>query len=311
MTRDVLLFHSRVDNPQPWQEALAREMPELEFRVSPDIGNPEEVRYALFWNPPEGFFQSLPNLELIVNLGAGVDGILARNDLPAVPISRISDPEMSRMMASYVVFAVLRHYREIPRFERAQRAGHWDFVTPRLPGDVTVGIMGLGELGAAAAGELVRWGFDVRGWARSRKQIEGVTCYAGDDDLDAFLRDLEIVVVMLPLTPRTRDMIDSDLIARLPRGVKFINVARGDLVDEDAMIEALRTGHISEATLDVFRTEPLPPDSPLWKMDQVLITPHLASIAIPSSAAAQIAESIRRVRSGKAPLHQVDPGRGY
>lgn len=311
MPGGTLVFFSRLETGGEWREALRTEMPDLDFRIWPEAGDAENVRYALVWNPPEGFFQTFPNLSLIVNLGAGVDGILARSDLPPVPISRISDPEMSRMMASYVVFAVLRYYRDIPTFERAQRRREWHYIHPREARETSVGVMGLGELGRRAAEELARWGFSMRGWARSRHMIDGVETFAGAGELAAFLDGLDILVVLLPLTGDTRDMIDAPLLAGLPRGARLINAARGELVDEEALLDALRSGHIAEATLDAFRTEPLPPEHPFWGMEQVLITPHLASVAVPRSAARQIAESIRRVDRGEPPLHLVDLIRGY
>ncbi len=311
MAEGALVFYSEVDIGPTWRDALHHWMPDLDVRIWPDVGDPQEVRYVMVWKPPEGFFQAFPNLSLIVNLGAGVDAILARGDLPDVPITRVSDPHMSRMMASYVVFAVLRYYRDIPEFERAQRRSEWHYIHPREPDEFTVGVMGLGELGRRAAEELSRWGFRMRGWARSRHEIDGVETFAGPDELLDFLSALDIAVVLLPSTPDTRGMIDRTVLAGLPRGAKLINAARGDLIDEAALVAALDSGHIAEATLDAFQTEPLPADHPFWGMEQVLITPHLASIALPRSSAKQIAENIRRVDRGEALMHQVDPKRGY
>lgn len=308
---DTLVFHSAFDPSEPWRDALAEELPWLAFRRSDEQGDDASVRYALVWNPPAGFFARFPNLELVINLGAGVDALVARGDLPSVPIIRISDPDMSRMMASFVLFAVLRHARDIPLLEQAQRRRTWQFLPPRVAEDITVGILGLGELGGAAAVELLRHGFRVQGWSRTPRTQPGVRCVSGDAALDDFLATSEILVVMLPLTPQTRQLLDASRLARLPFGAKFINVARGAIVDEDALIAALRSGHIAQATLDVFAVEPLPEDSPLWAMENVLITPHLASVAIPRSAAAQVAANIRWARAGEPLQNQVDPARGY
>ncbi|MFG1463907.1 glyoxylate/hydroxypyruvate reductase A [Xanthobacter sp. DSM 24535] len=311
VTERALVFYSGVDIAAPWAEALRAHMPDLDVRIAPDTGDPAEVRYTLVWKPPHGFFQQFPNLELVVNLGAGVDALVARDDLPDVPITRVSDPDMGRMMASFVLFAVLRHARNIPTFERAQKEHRWHYVHPRTADEITVGVLGLGELGAMAAQEVARQGFNVRGWSRSPKDLPGITCFHGIDSLESFLGECEILVVMLPLTGETRGLIDEKRLSQLPHGAKFINVARGPIVDEPALIAALQSGQIGEATLDVFAHEPLPPESPLWAMDNVLITPHLASIAIPKSAAAQIAENIRRVREGREVLNRVDPSLGY
>ncbi|GBD48908.1 2-hydroxyacid dehydrogenase [Methylopila sp. Yamaguchi] len=308
---DTLVFHSAVDGFEPWRQALAAVLPDLDVRRADDVSDLASVRYALVWNPPRGFFARFPNLALVINLGAGVDALTARDDLPDAPITRLSDPLMARMMAGYVLFAVLRHARDIPVFERAQRQGRWVYVHPRPAEEIRVGVMGLGELGAAAATEIARQGFNVRGWSRSPKTIEGVACTAGMEALPAFLGGCEILVVMLPLTPETRGLLNAEGLALLPEGAKFVNVSRGPVVDEAALVDALTRRVISDATLDVFATEPLPEASPLWRLDNVLITPHLASIALPASAATQIAENIRRVRSGQPPLNAVDRRRGY
>jgi glyoxylate/hydroxypyruvate reductase A len=311
MSKDALIFYSEFDDPKAWKTTLTAELPDLDFHTDPDAIDPASVRYALAWKPPAGFFARFPNLKLVTNLGAGVDSLVGRNDLPDVPISRLSDTGMVSLMSSYVLFSVIRYARDIPIFERAQRRGEWKYVHPRALSDIRVGVLGLGELGAPAARALAQTGFDVRGWSRSRKEIEGVTCSAGIDTLDSFIRDTEILVILLPLTPETRGLIDARRLALLPASAKLINASRGAVVDEPALIMALQSGAIAEATLDVFTVEPLPKDHAFWSMENVLITPHLASITVPEAAAREVAESIRRVRSGLPPLHQIDPRRGY
>jgi len=308
----TLVFHSEFDDYATWRDALHAQLPRLDIRHASEIGDPAQVRYALAWKPPAGFFDRMANLRLIINLGAGVDSLVGRQDLPAgIPITRITDPNMARMMASYVLFATLRYARDIPSFEQAQKNSTWAYRHPRSPEDIRVAVLGLGELGAYAARELHRQGLTVLGWSRSPRQIEGIQCHAGMDTLDTVLAQADIVVLMLPLTPQTRGLIDRARLLRLPRGAALINVARGALVDQAAMTELLGSGHLGGATLDVFEREPLPADDPLWRMENVLITPHLASVAIPASAAKQIAENIARVDRGQAPLNVIDPARGY
>lgn len=311
MSRDALIFFSDFDDSEAWKKTLVSELPDLDFRTDPAAGDPADVHYALVWKPPSGFFTRFPNLKLVTNLGAGVDSLVARNDLPDVPISRLSDTGMVSLMTSYVMFSVIRYARDIHIFERAQKRGEWKYVHPRALSDIKVGVLGLGELGAPAAQALAGLGFDVRGWSRSAKKIEGVTCSAGLETLDAFLADTEILVVMLPLTPETKALLDARRLALLPRGAKLINASRGAVVDEAALIAALQSGQVAEATLDVFTVEPLPSGHAFWRMENVLITPHLASITVPEAAAREVAESIRRVRQGLAPLHLVDARRGY
>ena len=215
------------------------------------------------------------------------------------------------MMAGYVLFAALRHARDIPHFEQAQRRGEWSYRHPRSPDEIRIAVLGLGQLGAVAATELSRLGHAVSGWSRSPKEIDGVQCHAGLETLDTVIANADILVVMLPLTPETRGILNRERLLRLPRGAAFINVARGALVDQAALTELLASGHIGAATLDVFEQEPLPATDPLWCMPKVLITPHLASVAIPSSAARQIASNILRVSAGQAPENLIDPGKGY
>jgi glyoxylate/hydroxypyruvate reductase A len=309
MTSELMAFHSAHDDFNAWRAALAAE--NIELRQAGEIEDAGRVRQALVWKPPHGFFARFPNLGLVVNLGAGVDALVGRDDLPDVPITRLSDPKMARMMAGYVLFAVLRHARNIPAFERAQRERRWHYIHPADPETISVGVLGLGELGLAAALECARQGYRVRGWSNALKSIDGIETSAGSEALEAVLRNSDIIVCMLPQTGKTRGLLDASRLAQMKRGAAFINVSRGSLVDEPALIEALRRDHIAEATLDVFATEPLPPESPLWTMDNVLITPHLASIALPASAARQIGENVRRLRAGEPLLSCVDPRRGY
>jgi glyoxylate/hydroxypyruvate reductase len=309
MSLERMVFYSKADNFDDWRTALARE--NIDLQRDGDIDDKASIRHALVWKPPHGFFAVFPNLALVVNLGAGVDALVGRDDLPNVPITRLSDPKMSRMMASYVLFAVTRHARDIPAFERAQRARKWDYIHPRDPETLRVGILGLGQLGLTAAVECARHGYQVQGWSSTPKAIDGIRTLAGPGALPEILAGSDILVCMLPETPHTKGLLNADRLALVKPGAAFINVSRGSIVDEPALIEALRSGRIAEATLDVFATEPLPATSPLWAMDNVLITPHLASVALPASAAAQIGENVRRVRAGQPVLSRVDPARGY
>lgn len=307
-----LVYYSEVDPPRPWVEALRAADPALEVRVFPECGPEDAVEAALAWKAPPGFYRRFPNLRLIVNLGAGVDDIVRDPTLPeGIPITRISDPEMARMMAQYVLTAVMRHFRDFGRFERARAERRWAYVLPRETRECTVGVLGLGQLGAAAAAELARQGLRVLGWSRTPKALAGVECHAGIEALPGLLAQCEICVLLLPLTPETENLMSAERFAQLPRGAKFVSCGRGRTVDEAALVEALRSGHIAEATLDVFHAEPLAAEHPLWTFPQVLITPHLASVAIPRTAARQIADNLARVRRGEPALHQIDRRRGY
>lgn len=294
-----------------WQEAFERVMPELQVVAHGQVDDPAAVDYALVWQPDATFFAQYPNLRMVINQGAGVDALVQREDLPRVPTTRIVDPAMSQMMAGFVLFAVMRYARHIHMHEHYQRLGQWHYIHPRNPEDIRVSILGLGELGAHAAGELMRQGFDVWGWSRTPKSIGGMTCRHGIDSLEEVLKRSDILVILMPLTSETRGLLNARRLDQLPHGCCLINVARGPIVDEQALIERLRTGRVGHATLDVFEKEPLDATSPLWKMDNVLITPHLASVAMPRSAAGQIAQNILRVEQGQEPLHQIFRDRGY
>lgn len=311
MKGDALVFYSAVDDAEAWREALHAEIPDLDIRVDPDVGDPADIRYALVWLPPKGFFQRFPNLKLVTNLGAGVDALVRRDDLVPVRFSRLSDPGMIDMMTSYVVYAVTRYARDMHTFERAKLRGEWHYVHPRPLSSIKVGVLGLGELGAPSAAMLARMGYTVSGWSRTEKSIENVRSLTGRAGFEAILAESEILVSLLPLTPDSRGMLGADELALMPPGSKFINASRAAIVDENALLARLKSGAIAEATLDVFNVEPLPSDHPFWQLENVFITPHMASVTVPALAARDVAESIRRVRAGKAPLHEIDPDRGY
>jgi glyoxylate/hydroxypyruvate reductase A len=308
----ALLFSSRLDDPEAWSKALKAQMPELDVRVSPELGNPDDIETALVWKAPPGELASLPNLKLITNLGAGVDPILADATIPPhIPVARLGDAVMAQMMAQFVTFAVLHHHRDIARYVRQQRENRWEYVLPRACYDCPVGIMGIGLLGGAAARMLAGIGFPVAGWGRSPRTIEGVATYHGAAGLAPFLARTDILVCLLPLTSETHRIVGRDVLYQLPRGAKLVNCGRGGTVDEAALLAALKDGQIAEATIDVFEQEPLPAEHPFWGMEQVLVLPHIASIAVPEIAARDVVDNIRRLRAGQPFLNIVDRARGY
>jgi glyoxylate/hydroxypyruvate reductase len=309
--RMALLFLSPDDPAEAWRAALCAAIPDLDFRIWPAAGDPAEIDLALVWQPPPGELARYPNLRAILSLGAGIDGLLAQPGLPDVPVARMVDPSLTRTMTEYVVLATLRHHRAFDRFEREQRAARWSFALPPQAADRRVGVMGLGVLGSAAAASLVAHGFPVAGWSREARQLAGIDSFAGRAGLPAFLARSDILICLLPLTRATAGILDAATFAGLPRGAYVINVARGAHLVEPDLIAALDSGQLAGATLDVFREEPLPQGSPLWRHPKILITPHVASYASPHTAAAGVAENIRRARAGRELLHQVDRSQGY
>jgi glyoxylate/hydroxypyruvate reductase len=308
----AMLFYSKFDDANDWREHLLNAMPGLDFRPHPDVGNPADIESAMVWKAPPGEMRKYPNLKLIVNIGAGVDYILKDDTLPpGVPIMRLVDPEQNRMMAQYVLLTVLRYHRNFPELEKQRREKRWQYIHPRESASLPIGVMGIGNIGSHVATELVRQGFPVSGWSRTPKSVEGVATFHGRDQLKPFLARSHILVLIMPFTPETDGIVNRDVLYALPRGAKIINIGRGALIDEAALAGAIRDGQIGAATLDVFRTEPLPSDHPFWDIEEITITPHLASIAVPRSASLQIAENLRRLRAGEKLFNIVDRARGY
>ena len=308
----ALLFKSDVDRADVWQEAIAALMPDIEFRNWPEIGDPADIEFALVWHPPRGELAKLPNLKAIFSLGAGIDHLASDPDLPeGVPVIRMVDKGLTVGMTEFVVMAVLRHHRQIHDYEIQQRQKVWEQKITPLAWQRKVGILGLGVLGSDAADKLNYLGFDVAGWSRSEKTLPGVTSFSGSDGLHAFLQQSEILVCLLPLTEGTKGILNAETLSLLPKGAYLINVGRGQHMVPEDVLAALDSGQLAAATLDVFPEEPLPETSPFWDHPKVLVTPHGASITLPTTAAECVAEGIRAIRKGEALQNVVDFERGY
>lgn len=308
----ILLFLSDVDSAADWQAELGKLLPELELRVWPDIGDPTEIDAALVWRPPPGLLDQLPNLKLIISLGAGVDHILADPSLPpGIPILRLVDPYMTVAMSEYVQLQVLRLHRQDPIYRAQQHARVWRPLPQPNAAERRVGMLGLGVLGGAAALRLKVLGFDVAGWCRTERKLPGIPAFHGADGLAALLERSEILVCLLPLTPATAGILDAQLFAGLPRGAAIVNCARGGHLVELDLLAALDNGQISAAVLDVFGDEPLPQQHPFWRHPRILITPHVAAATHPPTAAAAVADNLRRLRQGRPFLNRVDVSMRY
>ena len=307
-----LLFISKSDDPVAWTAMLADALPELEVRIWPAAGDPAEIEFALVWKPEPGVLAGFPNLKLIQALGMGVDHIFCDPDLPAgVPVARLVDPDMVRQMSEYVIFAALRHHRRMDDYDANQRAGIWRGAGLRDTPEVRAGVLGLGEIGRDAARKLALLGFEVAGWSRTEKTLDGIESFHGAGGLIPFLARSDIVVCLLALTPETQGILDARAFAALPAGACVINLARGGHLVEADLLAALDRGHLAGAMLDVFETEPLPRGHPFWSHPKVHVTPHIAGLTNPRTAAAQVVENIRRVQAGEAPRNLVDAARGY
>jgi glyoxylate/hydroxypyruvate reductase A len=307
----ALLFSSQADDPVAWTAMLKQQLPDLEVRVWPEVGDVRDIDVALVWRYPRGDLKRYPKLRLMCSLGAGVEHILEDPDLPDVPLTRIVDPMLAADMAAYVTAAVLRYHCDLPEYARLQRERQWHKIPRPHAHQRTVAIMGLGEMGGTCAAALRGLDFPVVGWSRTQRTVPGVESYAGAAGLAPFLARAQILVCLLPLTPATRRIVDAALLRQLPRGAFVINAARGGHVVDADLIAALDDGHIAGATLDVFEPEPLPRESPLWTHPRILLTPHVASLTDPDTSCAQIADNIRRLYAGQKLLHLVDRTRGY
>jgi glyoxylate/hydroxypyruvate reductase A len=275
-----------------------------------------DVGYALVWKPQQETIERLPALQVIFSLGAGVDHIFALPRLPDVPIVRIVDPDLTSRMTEYVVWQVLDHQRRGAAYRRRQAEHRWEELEQPAAREISVGIMGLGVIGMDAAAVLLRLGFAVRGWTRAPKDAAGVEVFSGPEGLDSFLAGTDILVSLLPLTAETRGQVDRALLGKLRRsgplgGPVFINAGRGRTHVEADLVEALRDGTLAGASLDVFESEPLAADSPLWDFDNVTITPHCAGVSDPRALAAQIAGQVAAFERGEPLKNRVDPQRGY
>lgn len=293
--------------------------PELDIRIAPDSGNAGDIDAALVWQPPPGLLRTLPNLKLIVSVGAGVDSLLGDPTLPYVPLVRFVDPDLTGRMVEYIVLNVLYHHRRMAEYRDLQARSVWEYLPEPAARDVRVGVMGLGVLGAAAAQALALFGYQVRGWSRTPKVLDGVACHHGTTQLEAFLADTDIVAVLLPLTPDTRGMLNRALFRGLSRkgrsallpGPVLINAGRGGLQVDADIVAALNAGELYAASLDVFETEPLPPGSPLWSHPRVMITPHNAAESAPAAIARYTLRQMHAQRQGQRLENLVHRARGY
>ncbi len=279
------------------------------FNLSTDIA-PQDVDYiVLAPNGPVRDFTPYANCKAVLNLWAGVEDVVGNSTLTQ-PLARMVDHGLTQGMVEWVTGHVLRHHLGIDAHIHGQD-GVWRKHTPPLAENRAVTILGLGALGTACAKALVSLGFDVTGWSRSAKDLPGVRCLNGDAGLRTALETAQILVLLLPKTPQTEDLMNAARLALLPRGAVVINPGRGPLIDDDALLEALDSGHIAHATLDVFRIEPLPPEHPYWAHPSVTVTPHVASETREDTASEVIAENIRRSEAGEPILHLVDRDLGY
>lgn len=305
---DVLICTAKAQDD--WRDALAACLPEARVHVWPDAPVCDYVIVSS--KPPSAMFASQPRLKAMFSLGAGVDGLLAMPALPRdVPLVRMEDCGMADQMIEYALTVALRRFRRLDEYAVAQSERRWAPRGYRAREDFSIGVLGLGVLGAAVAQALADFGFAVSGWSRTAKSIDGIECLHGSSGLDALLARSELLIVLLPLTGDTEGLLDDERLALLPEGAALANLSRGEVLVDDAVLAALDAGQLSEAYLDVFEREPLPQDHRYWTHPHVHITPHVAALTPHVIACEQVAEKIRRWASGEAVSGIVDRKRGY
>jgi len=306
----ALLIVAPDRNPQDLASRIGARLPGVDVRVWPEVGEPSDIAFALAWRAPEPLFDRLPNLRAVVSLGAGVDGLIDRNDLDGrVMIGRLSGARLAADMAAYLVATVVSRWRKLNRFEEQQRRAEWRPWAPaRAP---EVGLLGVGCMGRKAAEAFRALDIPVHGWTRSGQVPDSVGSERGRSGLERLASSCDVLINLLPLTRATRGLLDANLFSSMRRDSLLVNVGRGEHLVEDDLMEALNAGRPGHAVLDVFQHEPLPADHPFWRHPRVTVTPHCASLTSAEEAATLAAESYRRVMQGDPPLGQVDRERGY
>jgi glyoxylate/hydroxypyruvate reductase len=315
----VLLVHGGTENwsPERWKSRFDDVCTNRRVLLLPAAGfDPAEIHYAAVWKPAHSELAAFPNLRVIFNLGAGVDALMADSSLPKVPLVRVAVGDLTDRMTEYVVLHVLMHHRQEIYLRACQREKRWAPKFQWPASTISVGIMGLGTLGSNAAQALRSLGFRVSGWSRSRKDIDGIDCFHGNAQLEAFLERTDILVCLLPLTPDTRHILNRGLFLKLSRNSPMgapvlINAGRGGLQAEADILQCLDDGTLGAASLDVFAEEPLPADSPFWTHPKIILTPHNAADTDADEISKYVARQIEQFEAGGSLENVVDPARGY
>lgn len=307
-----LLILSPSRETKSWVASIKQSDPIIEVFVYPEAIDNDAVEFALVWNHPYGSLKRYPNLKCISSMGAGVDYLFKDPDLPEnVPITRIVDPELSKTMFEFILAIVMNHLRNLTYFKQLQIKEEWKPSIYKRIEDVQIGIMGYGVIGSYVANRLSNCGFSVKAWSQNKKPDKNIEQFVGEYDFKSFMQNTEILICLLPSTDKTKGLLNKQTLGFLPQGASLINVARGNILIDEDLIELLDSGHLKRASLDVFSQEPLPENHPFWKHEKIDITPHIASLTNPKSVAPQIVANYRRMKGGEPLMNQVSIEKGY
>jgi glyoxylate/hydroxypyruvate reductase A len=308
----ALLLLGKIKRVETWISLFQEKLPNLELRIWPDMGNIAEIEMILAgFNLPTALPQ-FPHLKLVISIGAGVDHILKNTSwIGNATIIRLVAESLTAQMVESVSLGVLSFQRRFRDYLNLQKNQQWQYLPAPDAASFTVGILGLGVLGATVAAKLKLLGFRIRGWSRTSKSLEGVECFSGSDQFQLFLSECRVLVCLLPLTALTENILNLETFSALPQGAYIINVARGQHLVENDLITALNSGQIAGAWLDVFRTEPLPQTHPFWRDERIVITPHIAAVTLPHEVIDQVIDGIEGIQIGKNLKNIVDINRGY
>lgn len=306
-----ILYKSDPQRGALWQQWLAQHAPDIQLHLWPEIGDPQEIEVLIAWQPPETLMETFPNLKVLLSVGAGADQFDLAALPPDLPVVRMIEPGLTQGMVEYVTFAVLGLHRDMVRYLRQQREEKWLAHSVKPAATRRVGVMGLGELGQAALRQLASFGFDCAGWSRTPRKLDGIECFHGAAQLDAFLARSDILVCLLPLTAETRGLLNRDLFSQLPRGAALVQAGRGAQLNHQDLLDALDSGQLGAAVIDVTDPEPLPPAHPFWRHPAIWLTPHIASQTQNESAVAALLENLRRYQRGEPMVGLIDRTRGY
>jgi glyoxylate/hydroxypyruvate reductase A len=295
--------------PEPWVQGLKQAFPQASVSAWTPGAYPAD--HAIVWAPPQQFIDEQSGLQTLFNIGAGVDALLQLKLPPSLKVVRLDDAGMSVQMAEYVCHAVIRHFRELDGYDADTQAGKWSYRKPRSRADFAVGVMGLGVLGERVAKALQMFEFPVNGYSRSPKDLAGIRCFSGVQALPDFLAATRVLVNLMPLTPETENILNHATLSQLQKGGYLINVARGKHLVEEDLIALIDNGHLAGATLDVFRTEPLPAGHPFWQHPKITVTPHTSARTLREESIAQIVGKMQALQRGESINGVVDHQRGY